>query len=156
MKRLFIASLMVIMLTAFYSCREQWPYYHEYRSVDANAWFTNDKAELHVPALPNDTTLQIAVCLRTTQKYPYQYLHLNMTVKDDSTRQTIKALRFKLPVFDEQGLPLGKGFPFMEAEYDIERQPLKLEKGHTYTIHLWHNMHTTTIPGISDIGVKLY
>ncbi|MBR3454516.1 MAG: gliding motility lipoprotein GldH [Bacteroidaceae bacterium] len=156
MKRLFFASMMAILLMAFNSCREQWPYYHEYKSIDNNAWFTNDKAELHVPALPSDTTLNMAVCLRNTQDYPYQHLYVNLNVKDDTTQQNIKVLNLKLPVFDDKGLPLGKGFPFMETEYDIEGQPVHLKKGHTYTICIWHDMHSPTIPGIADVGIKLY
>ncbi len=148
--------LIISFLLAITSCQEQWPYYHEYHSVDSNDWFTNDKVQLHVPALPHDTTLNLSLCLRNTQTYTYQYLNLCMSIKDDTTHQSLKTLTFKVPVYDDNGLAIGKGFPYLEAEYEIQGEKLKLKKGHTYTVSIWHNMHKPSINGITDIGIKLY
>lgn len=156
MKRWLFITMMACMALVFCGCRDQWPYYHSYKSVDRERWFSGDKVELSVPPLSADTVLRIAVCLRATQDYPYQHLALNMTVRDDSTHQTVKRLVLKVPVFDEEGLAIGKGFPFMEAEYEVADEHLTMRKDHAYTITFRHDMRATTIHGISDIGVKLY
>lgn len=149
-------GILALSTLVFCACHEQYPYFHQYQSVDADGWFTNDKAELQIPATPNDTTFQMAICLRHTQKYLYNDIFLHLTLRDDSTKEIIKTTDIRIPIYNEQGKPIGKGFPYIEPEPYPSIQEIHLTKGHTYTVLIQHDMKSSTIKGVTDVGIKLY
>jgi gliding motility-associated lipoprotein GldH len=134
------------------SCNEKTVYY-SYCHTSLSGWDKTDTLSFAVPPVDIAGKYAENVALRFTSSYPFQTLNLivEQRVKPGKTvmRDTINCV-----LIDKSGHVNGKGLNYLQC--DVPLDYIDLQKGQSVSISIRHNMRREILPGISDIGVRLY
>ncbi len=126
---------------------------HSYRNIPAEGWEQSDVLSFAVDTVRESGTLQMDIGVRTTNDYPYQKLWIAVDTElqnPDTAFTDTLACTF----VDENGLRNGKGTD--TYQYDFHLGEIELQKGQTGRFVVRHIMRREIIPGVCNIGVRLY
>lgn len=126
--------------------------YHRYHSVAAGGWEKRDTFRFTVDTIRSAGTYVTLLCLRATAAYPYQ----NLSVRAIQTRRPdgmALSRVLRLGIHDAHGAPQGDGITLYTYETVIDT--VTLSPGDTLHVKVGHNMRRETMPGITDVGVRI-
>ncbi len=132
------------------SC-ERSPILFQYDSVSHEAWRTSDTVAFQVPPQSADAQATLFTCVRTTERYPYRNLDLRVEVLCHDSCVASGAV--VMDIFDDNDMPLGNGFPYVENERQAMTFPLTADSA--FTVRIVHTMAGEVLEGVSDVGVKV-
>lgn len=126
---------------------------HTYRNIPAEGWDQSDVLTFEVDTMRSSETVKMDIGVRTTNDYPYQKLWIVAETElhnPDTTFTDTVVCTF----VDRNGVRNGKGTDTYQYNFHVgERQ---LNEGQCGRIMIHHIMRREIIPGICDIGVRLY
>lgn len=144
--------LLAMASTWLTSCLRQTVYYR-FAHTSLSGWEKNDVIEYGVSPMAEDCTLSEEVLLRTNILYPFQKLTLVLEqeiVPTGSTRRdTVECV-----ITDREGVTMGEGTGVYTYGYRLA--DLQLARGDSLHIRLRHNMKREILPGIADVGIRLW
>lgn len=152
----YIIALTVIAMGAV-SCSDPRTYDH-YESVSLRGWERNDTLAFDVPR-QWEGNYQIDLCIRAAQAYPYRNISMIMERKVIYYRQHKKREKtyndtINCEIINDKGMLAGQdGISCTEI-----RQPatsFRLNRNDSLHITIRHIMSRESVPGISDIGIRL-
>jgi gliding motility-associated lipoprotein GldH len=95
----------------------------------------------------------VQIGLRVTNNYPYEGLVLEVEQKFQHP-YSHRADTIKYMLTDESGDFTENGINYYQ--YESQSIPLDLKKGQTGEIRIRHLMHREVLPGIMDVGVRVF
>lgn len=143
-----VALAAVGMLMA---CDEPRTYDH-FEHTDTTAWDTEDALSFDIPR-QWEGDYDMTLGLRSTLDYPYQNLSLvvetTILPSHKEQRDTVN-----LTINDQKGRPTGQsGISISEVQQHVTT--LTLQRSDSLHVSVHHLMHRSSLPGISEIGIKL-
>ncbi|MBR5084917.1 MAG: gliding motility lipoprotein GldH [Prevotella sp.] len=149
-------AVAIIAAAAFTSCFDNTIHF-QYKGTDINGWNRDDSISFSIRSLEESSYYFEEIGIRANTEYPYERLHLIVSQEvistaDTTRRQTITD-KVSLPIYDEEGSPIGTGVNL--RQYQIPLKTVKLQAGDSIQVSISHNMRDSVICGISDIGFKL-
>lgn len=148
MRKVLLGILTVCLLTACFPNTR----YVDYRHTDVSGWEKDSVLLFHVSPLDEGGPYVEEIGLRTEGSYPF--LHLTLVVEQQvfpSGRLIVDTLR--LPIYDEQGSPVGRGLSVYRQEQPFRF--LNLQAGDSLAISIHHHMLRRLLPGVSEVGIHL-
>lgn len=116
-------------------------------------WHWKEKAHFQVDIEDSTQWYALYVNTRITGHYPYS--NMWVLVEGISPAGDTSTARVELPLFDQEGTPLGleRGTVW---EYHIPAIPqMDFTSGGTWMFTIEQNMRVHTLPGVLDIGLSL-
>ena len=153
---LYIIALMVIAMSAA-SCSDPRTYYR-YKSVSLQGWSRKDTLTFNIPQ-QWEGNYQLDLCLRAAQTYPYRNISMIIERKVIYYRQRKKREKtyndtINCEIVNDKGILAGqKGITSTEIRQAISSFRLNRNDSMHVTIH--HIMSRESLPGISDVGIRL-
>ncbi len=153
MKEARIKALCLVgICMAFVACSRS-VLMHTYRHIPVEGWEQSDALSFAVDTIRDSETLQMDIGVRTTNDFPYQKLWIVVDTElqnpDTAFTDTLSCM-----FVDHNGLRNGKGTD--TYQYDFHLGEIELQKGQTGRFVVRHIMRREIIPGVTDIGVRLY
>ena len=149
---LYILALMAIAVSVS-SCDDPRIYDH-YESTPQDGWGRNEVLTFSVPKMLQTDTYQQWVELRANQKFPFQTITLivEQTVfpKKQVYRDTVEC-----KIIDDAGRLEGKN-GISSTEVVAPLRTLQLKQGDSLAISVRHDMQRELLPGISDVGIRIF
>lgn len=153
---LYIIALMVITMGAA-SCSDPRTY-NRYKSVSLHGWSRKDTLTFDIPR-QWEGIYQLDLCLRAAQTYPYRNISMIIERKVIYYRQRKKREKtyndtINCEIVNDKGILAGqKGITSTEIRQAITSFRLNRNDSMHVTIH--HIMNRESLPGISDVGIRL-
>lgn len=153
---LYIIALMVITMGAA-SCSDPRTY-DRYESVSLQGWSRKDTLTFDIPR-QWEGKYQLDLCLRAAQTYPYRNISMIIERKVIYYRQRKKREKtyndtINCEIVNDKGILAGqKGITSTEIRQAITSFRLNRNDSMHVTIH--HIMNRESLPGISDVGIRL-
>ncbi len=153
---LYIIALMVIAMGAA-SCSDPRTY-DRYESVSLQGWSRKDTLTFNVPR-QWEGSYQLDLCLRAAQTYPYRNISMIIERKVIYYRQRKKREKtyndtINCEIINDKGILVGqKGITSTEIRQAITS--FRLNRNDSMQVKIRHIMSRESLPGISDIGIKL-
>ena len=149
-KKLSLAFLTIVSGVCLTSCFHGVAY-HKYADVDAWNWNNSDTLTFELPRTTSSGELMPTVGVRTTNSFPFRMLHLQFLVSCDN--EVVAADTVFVAVYDNNGQPVGKGFPYTTTLKPL--QPLHVDSGKVYTFCINHIMNEECVKGVTKVGIEL-
>ena len=153
---LYIIALMVFTMGAA-SCSDPRTY-NRYESVSLQGWSRKDTLTFDIPR-QWEGNYQLDLCLRAAQTYPYRNISMIIERKVIYYRQRKKREKtyndtINCEIVNDKGILAGqKGITSTEIRQAITSFRLNRNDSMHVTIH--HIMNRESLPGISDVGIRL-
>lgn len=153
---LYIIALMVIAMGAT-SCSDPRTYDH-YKSVSLQGWSRKDTLTFDIPR-QWEGNYQLDLCLRAAQTYPYRNISMIIERKVIYYRQRKKREKtyndtVNCEIINDKGILVGhKGITSTEIRQAITS--FRLNRNDSMQVKIHHIMGCESLPGISDVGVRL-
>lgn len=148
MRKLFYTSLLLLLA----SCSGGTVYDH-YNHTSVSGWDRGEVLTYDVPRLKKSSKYVALLGLRVSEAYPFQSLTLivDQTVfpEKKTTRDTLNC-----QIYDPKGTIKGQGINYFQYHFLVSEKELK--EGDSLHITVRHNMRREIIPGVTDVGIKLY
>ena len=126
---------------------------HSYQPLPDNSWNRTDTLLFSLPVLSEDESFGMLVGLRLTNNYPYEGLILEVAQScQNPYSNRVDTINYKLT--DESGDFTENGMNYFQ--YESQRIPLNLKKGQKGEIRIRHLMHREVLPGIMDVGIRVF
>lgn len=173
MKTIARSILYIIGVTALLSsCTSQTKYYH-YEHTPVAGWEKNDTISFDVPPLKQEGEYGRTVNLRITGLYPF--MKLTLIVETDCMGRHLQKGRaayargayggkkrkgnvscdtLKCTLVSNEGRATGYGVS--NYQYQFSMPPRHYHAGDSLHITIRHDMKREILPGISDVGLRLY
>lgn len=147
----WLAAVLLTTMTAMSSCEQQ-TLYHHYEHTPLSAWEKSDTLFFTVKKMKDRAVIRRDVELRFTDRYPYQQLNI---VVEQTTLPSRYMRRDTLDcrLISSKGDILGKGVMLFEQTFHLP--DISLNEGDSLLFRIHHNMKRESLPGISDIGIRL-
>ena len=152
----YIIALTVIAVGAA-SCSDPRTY-NQYKSVSLQGWSRKDTLTFDVPR-QWEGSYQLDLCLRAAQTYPYRNISMIIERKVIFYRQRKKREKtyndtVNCEIINDKGILVGqKGITSTEIRQAI--MSFHLNQNDSMQVKIHHIMSRESLPGISDIGVRL-
>lgn len=154
--RIIQVAVAIIAAVAFTSCFENTIHF-EYKGTDIGGWNREDSITFSIRPLEESSYYFEEIGIRANVEFPYERLHLTVRQEvistTDSTRRVTITDKVSLPIYDEEGKPIGTGVNL--RQYQIPLKTVKLQAGDSLQVSIRHNMRDSIISGIADVGIKL-
>lgn len=154
--RIIQVAVAIIAAVAFTSCFENTIHF-EYKGTDIGGWNREDSITFSIRPLEESSYYFEEIGIRANVEFPYERLHLTVRQEvistTDSTRRVTITDKVSLPIYDEEGKPIGTGVNL--RQYQIPLKTVKLQVGDSLQVSIRHNMRDSIICGIADVGIKL-
>lgn len=126
--------------------------FYKYSHAPTEGWEKNDTVVFDVPKQKHAGIYRLDIGLRTNEQFPFTSISLvvEQTVLPQKTTRT-DTLKCRLA--DEKGNILGRGINHFQ--YDFALSDLNLKENDSLHVSIRHIMKRETLPGISDIGLKV-
>ncbi len=153
---LYIIALMVIAMGAT-SCSDPRTY-DKYKSVSLQGWSRKDTLTFDIPR-QWEGSYQLDLCLRAAQTYPYRNISMIIERKVIYYRQRKKREKtyndtVNCEIINDKGILVGhKGITSTEIRQAITS--FRLNRNDSMQVKIHHIMGRESLPGISDVGVRL-
>lgn len=147
--------MITIMSTA--SCNDPRTY-DQYRGVSLQGWLRNDTLTFDIPR-QWEGNYQLDLCLRAARTYPYRNISMIIERKVIFYRQRKKREKtyndtVNCEIINDKGILVGqKGITSTEIHQAITS--FHLNRNDSMQVKIHHIMSRESLPGISDIGVRL-
>ena len=151
MRHICTALSVLLFLTLMPSCTDGMAGFDS-RQVDIDGWQRADTLTFHLTDLQKGSSYCAELDIRITDAYPLMTLALAVKQTLHANRKTVVDTVF-LQVYDDVGRMLGKGLT--RKAYSLPLTTLTPTVDDSLTITLHHIMMQDTLPGITDIGVRL-
>lgn len=149
-------AVAIIAAVAFTSCFENTIHF-EYKGIDIGGWNREDSITFSIRPLEESSYYFEEIGIRANVEFPYERLHLTVRQEvistTNSTRRVTITDKVSLPIYDEEGKPIGTGVNL--RQYQIPLKTVKLQAGDSLQVSIRHNMRDSIICGIADVGIKL-
>jgi len=152
--------LTVALVTA--SCNRK-TIYHHYEHTPLTGWEKNDTLLFTLTPSVQRAVVQRSIELRISNSYPFRSLCLiveQTTIPAKGTGTILQRSKSPLrrdtvncDLIDPEGNIMGKGANLYQ--YSFRMTDISLNEGDSLRINIRHNMKRETIPGISDIGIRM-
>ena len=152
----YIIALMTTIMSAT-SCSDPRTY-DQYKSVSLQGWQRNDTLTFDLPR-QWEGNYQLDLCLRAAQTYPYRNLSVIIERKVIYFRQRKKLEKtyndtVNCEVINVKGTLVGhKGITSTEILQAVTS--FRLNRNDSLQVKIHHIMNRESLPGISDVGIRL-
>lgn len=147
---LIIITLFTVALTLA-SCNRKTIYYH-YCHTNIEGWDREDTLTFHTGEIGHEGVMNEKLGIRMNSSYPFKAITIivEQTVMPHNItfRDTINC-----PFVDDTGRLKGKGINYYDYKFPLTS--IKVDKGDSIRINIFHNMRRENLPGISDIGIHI-
>ncbi len=146
--------LLILAASLLCACSGKTVAYHNYHSLPAYGWPIHDSLLFDVHIDDSATTYRLSIEIRHRQKYPFQNLDIAVScLTPDSILLPTDSLHLTLT--DSLGNWQGKG---LGALYQLSTpaQSIPISRSGTYRFSITHTSDTDTLPGLNDVGIKLW
>ena len=126
--------------------------YDHYEQVPVNGWDKNDVISYEIPPVDTDGLYDINLGLRTTGIYPF--MSLSLVIQTEIVGRKTMTEKLLCHLVDHHGHAEGQGVSYYQ--YDYHLSTLQLKQGDSLHISVHHNMMREMLPGISDMGIRLF
>ena len=126
--------------------------YVDYHHTDVRGWEKDSVLFFGVAPLDEGGPYVEELGLRTEGSYPF--LRLSLIIEQQvfpSGKHITDTLN--LPIYDEQGHPIGRGLTVYRQELPFRF--LHLNEGDSLAIRIHHNMLRRSLPGVTEVGIHL-
>lgn len=134
--------------------------YHQYEHTPVEGWERTDTLYYTIENIKATADYQEEIGLRINGSYPFTSLFLVVEQHIRSQNQSLTSLNgtqrkdtISCRFVDQEGNIKGRGVNYYQ--YNFMLTTLHLNVGDTLDIRIHHNMRRETLPGISDIGIRL-
>lgn len=126
--------------------------YDSFLHIPADGWEKSDTLNFDVPKAKEDGLYRLEIGLRTTSAFPFTSLtFVADQFIEPGHRLTSDTLNCRLS--DDKGNTLGNGISLYQYRYILN--DVNLCCGDSLRICVRHIMKRETIPGISELGIKI-
>ena len=157
MIRQYIYTLFIIVAAsagaaAVVSCDNK-TVFHSYHHTIITGWEKNDTLSYSIPPLKEPGRYRESVGLRINSAYPFT--SITLVIKQDIfPGKRSKTDTIKCQFSDERGYRTSNGVSCYQ--YDVPLIDIDLRRGDSIQISIQHAMKREMLPGISDVGFKLF
>lgn len=147
------AALLTVLAALTASACTRSTLMHSYCSIPVSGWEQSDRLTYDLDTVRDGGTYSVSLGVRTTSGYPYQKLWLAVDAElhsPDTTYTDTLVCSF----VKSDGTRNGKGTDTYQYDFDFGTIDLKKGQSGRFTVH--HIMQKEILPGVSDIGIKLY
>ena len=145
------------MVFGIVSCTEG-VIYHEYKATPVEGWEMIDTLSFRIDSIHRTGTYSIEIGVRTSEAVGYPFQTLWLEIKQnwfaDSICQMFRCDTLSCKLALPDGGQMGNGIGMRQYHFDLDT--VHLSKGMNGHIRLRHLMRRNILPGVSDIGVKIY
>ena len=141
-------ALMVILLTA---CTQK-TVYHHYQHISTEGWERQDVVDFQIAPIKTSGNYQEEIGVRMQQDFPFT----SMSVLVQQTIYPSMQYHYdtlECQFMDQQGKVLGDGISY--DQYHFPLKTIALKEGDSLAVSIYHIMKRETLPGITDVGLKL-
>lgn len=126
--------------------------YDSFLHIPVDGWDKRDTLNFDVPKTKEDGLYRLEVNLRTTSTFPFTSITF---VADQMTEPGHRLISDTLncQLADDKGNVLGKGISLYQYKFILN--DANLRRGDSLHISVRHIMKRETIPGISELGIKI-
>lgn len=144
-----LAILALALMTV--GCNRQVVYAH-YEHVEDTGWEKCDTLHFDIPPIAKGGTYAEKAALRIDKEFPFQSLTLRIiqTVYPEG-RQENYTLNCSL--IDPKGNVKGDGISYFQYSFHLD--DIVLQQGDSLHLSIVHNMKRETMPGVTDVGIRL-
>lgn len=126
--------------------------YDSYGHVGSYGWDKGDTLFFDIPPVKAAGSYSFSVGLRTNSNFPFMSLSLVVErLVNPGGKVYVDTLKCRLA--DEKGHVSGHGISCYQYDFDIPA--VGLHRGDSVRVGVRHIMRRETLPGISDIGLKV-
>ena len=126
--------------------------FHSYKSLPREGWERRDTVVFRIPEPAEDIDGTLTIGLRMTAPVALQDVVLAVEQADEAGK-VCRCDTIRYPLSDAEGDALGQGVNAIQ--YETQHLPFRLRKGQATTLRLRHLMTRETIPGITELGIKV-
>lgn len=126
---------------------------HEYRNTPAGGWDQSDMLVYPLDTVKEAGEYNVDIGVRTTNMFPYKKLWLvveSELVNPDTTFADTLMCDFN----EEGGVSARRGLN--AYQFDFRLRTITLREGQSGKLVVHHIMRREILPGVSDVGVRLY
>ncbi len=127
--------------------------FDQYAHTPIAGWEKNDALFFDIPPCATSGIYQEELGLRITGDYPFMGLTLivQQTIYPD---KTVRTDTVNCRLIDQNGKTTGQGISYYQYNFPLCIQ--HLNKGDSIHVAVRHDMKREIMPGISDIGLKMF
>lgn len=149
-----MAAIMTFLTAA---CTDDSVAYIQFQTIPSEAGL-NERDTLHftVDSIPTDGAYTTYLCIRTNIEYPYRnvsFLVAQTVIDKDSKTKRHQRNTISSTVYSESNRHIWPGSAYYNAELPVATA--NLHHGDSLVIDVKHNMRRETMPGITDLGIKI-
>lgn len=140
--------LIAILITA---CTQK-TVYHHYQHISAEGWERQDVMDFQIAPIKTSGNYQEEIGVRMQQNFPFT----SMSVLVQQTIYPSMEYHYdtlECHFMDQQGRIMGNGISYYQ--YDFPLKTIALKEGDSLAVSIYHIMKRETLPGITDVGLKL-
>ncbi len=146
---LILGLFMVMML---WSCNSR-NFFEQNQAIKNEQWLASDIREFTFDVTDTNSYFNFYLNVRNNNEYPFANLYVFLETRfPDSTRARDT---LELQLADVSGKWLGKGTSRYKYNSFILRKAMRFVHAGGYKFRLEQGMRRDTLPGISDIGLKI-
>lgn len=140
-----------VALTTLTGCYRR-TLYHHFEHTPLSGWERNDTLLFAVAPATESAVVQREVELRISGEFPFQRLTL---VVEQTTlpANVFRRDTVSCDLIDQGGNVLGDGITLFQYRFALP--DASVDEGDSLRIAIRHNMKRETLPGVSDVGLKL-
>ena len=141
-------ALMVILLTA---CTQK-TVYHHYQHISTEGWERQDVVDFQIAPIKTSGNYQEEIGVRMQQDFPFT----SMSVLVQQTIYPSMQYHYdtlECQFMDQQGKVMGDGISYYQYRFPLKT--IALKEGDSLAVSIYHIMKRETLPGITDVGLKL-
>ncbi|MBR2102184.1 MAG: gliding motility lipoprotein GldH [Prevotella sp.] len=126
--------------------------FNRYESIDLSGWSRNDTLFFDVPPISTPGRFTQELGMRIDETFPFTGITLVVEQRVLPGRRT-KTDTLKCRMADSEGAFTGTGVTL--HQYDFPLGTIDLRRGDSLHITVRHIMERESMPGVSDVGIKL-
>lgn len=141
-------TLMVFLITA---CTQK-TVYHHYQHISAEGWERQDIIDFQLAPIKTSGNYQEEIGIRMQQNFPFT----SMSVLVQQTIYPSMEYHYdtlECQFMDQQGKIMGDGISYYQYAFPLKT--IALKEGDSLAVSIYHIMKRETLPGITDVGLKL-
>lgn len=144
-------AIIVMAIWLVMSCNTD-TIYHHFSHIPEEGWDKRDTFYFKIDTILVEGNYTATLCTRTDATYPYRNLSLKtiLTVMPSNTTTTRST---DFDITNQEGAHDRKGITLHNHEREIST--IHLQPGDSLNVKVAHNMRKETMPGITDIGIKV-
>lgn len=153
-----MAAIMAAIMTFLtVACTDDSVAYIQFQTIPSEeGLYERDTLHFTVDSIPADGAYTTYLCVRANTEYPYRnisFLVAQTVIKKGTANKTRQRHTVSSNVFSETNRHIWPGSAYYSTELPVTTA--NLHKGDSLVIDVRHNMRRETMPGITDLGIKV-